>query len=77
MLIETCQTLGVDPADACFIGDSERDLEAARNAGCRPILVRTGDGRATERTLTEMVPVFDDLAAAVDALLNGDGSVAG
>lgn len=53
------------------VGDSLRDLEAARAVGARPILVRTGKG---ERTLAkgeglEGVPVFDDLAAAVDALL--------
>lgn len=53
------------------IGDSLRDLEAARAVGARPILVRTGKG---ERTLAkgeglEDVPVYADLAAAVSALL--------
>jgi len=53
------------------IGDSLRDLEAARAVGARPILVRTGKG---ERTLAagrglEGVPVYADLAAAVDELV--------
>lgn len=53
------------------IGDSLRDLQAARAVDARPILVKTGKGT---RTLAkgegiENVPVYDDLAAAVTALL--------
>jgi D-glycero-D-manno-heptose 1,7-bisphosphate phosphatase len=56
------------------IGDSLRDLEAARAVGAKPILVRTGKGL---RTLAageglEDVPVYDNLSAAVDALLKGE-----
>lgn len=55
-----------------IIGDSLRDLEAAARAGARPILVRTGNGRRTERALTgplAEIEVFDDLAAAAAALV--------
>ncbi len=58
------------------IGDSARDLEAARAAGARPVLVRTGKGRRTEAAggpALEGVPVHDDLAAAVEALLREEG----
>lgn len=53
------------------IGDSLRDLEAAQAVGASPILVRTGKG---ERTLAKGkglngIPVYADLAAAVDVLL--------
>ncbi len=53
------------------IGDSLRDLEAARAVGARPLLVRTGKG---ERTLAAgkglaEVPVYADLAAVVDDLV--------
>ena len=54
------------------IGDSLRDLESARAAGARPVLVRTGNGRKTERKLPARlrgVPVYDDLAAAVAELV--------
>jgi len=56
------------------IGDSMRDLEAAAAAGARPILVRTGNGRATERDLPPVsdIPVYDDLRAAADAILAAD-----
>ena len=54
------------------IGDSLRDLEAAFAVDARPILVRTGNGQATERGLPPElahIEVFDDLAAAAAALL--------
>jgi len=53
------------------IGDSERDLQAARAVGARAILVRTGNGAATEKALAEddELEVYDDLAAAVNALV--------
>ena len=61
------------------IGDSRRDLEAAVAAGCSPMLVRTGNGRNTEAGLVKTslrraggVPVFDDLAAAVSALITAE-----
>ena len=53
------------------IGDSMRDLEAAQAAGAVPILVRTGNGRQTERQLPaglRDIPVYDDLAAAAKEL---------
>ncbi len=70
-----------------FVGDSLRDLEAARAFGCDPILVRTGKGEQTLRQLrsgeadlpgAESIPVYPDLAAAVPSLLasyarKGDG----
>ena len=58
--------------DVPVIGDSLRDLEAAQAAGARPVLVRTGNGRRTERGLPvalQDVPVYDDLAAFVEELI--------
>jgi D-glycero-D-manno-heptose 1,7-bisphosphate phosphatase len=59
------------PSETFLVGDRATDLEAARAAGCRAILVRTGHGRQTERALAPDagVEVFDDLAAAADWLL--------
>lgn len=56
------------------IGDSLRDIEAAAVIGAQPILVRTGKGRKTLENNPELaskIPVYDDLAQAVDALLAG------
>ena len=39
-------------AEGCyFVGDSLRDLQAAANKSCKPILVQTGNG---EKTLTQL-----------------------
>lgn len=63
--------LGCSVEGAVSVGDSARDLEAAAAAGARPILVRTGNGRHTETSLgnDNAIPVYDDLAAVADALL--------
>jgi D-glycero-D-manno-heptose 1,7-bisphosphate phosphatase len=71
LLQDIAARLRISLAGVPAIGDSRRDVEAALAAGARPILVRTGKG---ERTLAEHgnpedVPVFDDLAAAAEALL--------
>ena len=57
-----------DPVETWFVVDAERDVEAARRAGCRPALVRTGKGRATEPAVTD-VPAWDDLLAFTNWLL--------
>ena len=62
------------------IGDSMRDLQAARDAGALPVLVSTGKGKNTARELkSKESPVspddvisFKDLASFTDALLAGD-----
>jgi len=55
------------------IGDSLRDLEAARAVNAKPILLRTGKGLRTLASMKGLdnVPVYDNLSEAVDALLNG------
>lgn len=52
------------------VGDSLRDLQAGAAVGCRPYLVRTGKGSATEhKNLPPDTLVFDDLAAVANHLL--------
>ena len=58
---------GFEPRDTWFVGDSARDVEAARAARVRPALVRTGH-RDYEPTPGDGVAAFDDLAAFVAAL---------
>ena len=54
-----------------IIGDSLRDLQAAQQVNASPILVRTGKGDRTmsKGTGLEGIPIYDNLAAAVDDLL--------
>jgi len=73
LLNEIETTLGVPVAGAWYVGDSLKDIQAARNKACRPILVRSGKGRSTEARLSQedrqQLPVFDDLAAATAYIL--------
>jgi D-glycero-D-manno-heptose 1,7-bisphosphate phosphatase len=55
------------------IGDSLRDIEAAQKVGAKPLLVRTGKGEKTlAQGIPEGVPVYANLAEAVNALLEVD-----
>ncbi|WJW75513.1 D-glycero-beta-D-manno-heptose 1,7-bisphosphate 7-phosphatase [Thiohalobacter sp. IOR34] len=74
LLLDIASRLQVSLHGVPVIGDALRDLQAAQAVGASPILVRTGKGRDTE-ALAEAagVPVYDDLAAAVSALLQQDG----
>ncbi len=61
------------------IGDSFRDLEAAIAVDAYPILVKTGKGsRTIENHATELadIPIYDDLASAVDRILLENGQQA-
>jgi D-glycero-D-manno-heptose 1,7-bisphosphate phosphatase len=72
MLKDLAKRLQVDLNKVPLIGDSLADIHAARAAGCQPILVRSGNGRATEKAhLPDLagVAVYDDLAAAATALI--------
>jgi D-glycero-D-manno-heptose 1,7-bisphosphate phosphatase len=70
---DICQRLKCSLYNVPAIGDSLRDIQAARSAGASPILVRTGKGQRTldqsAHDELESVPVFDNLAAVVDYLL--------
>ncbi|MFP4079669.1 MAG: D-glycero-beta-D-manno-heptose 1,7-bisphosphate 7-phosphatase [Ectothiorhodospira sp.] len=71
LLHRIADDLGVSLAGVPAVGDSARDLEAARAAGCRPLLVRTGNGERTlaRGALPPETLVFPDLAAVVEHLL--------
>jgi histidinol-phosphate phosphatase family protein len=61
--------LGVDPADCVVIGDIGSDVEAARAAGARAVLVPTGVTRPEEIAAAPVVA--PDLVAAVELVLGG------
>lgn len=68
MIERACREHDVDLARSCVIGDKAADVELARAAGCEPVLVLTGQGRAQRAALRGPVAVVDDLAAAVTHL---------
>jgi D-glycero-D-manno-heptose 1,7-bisphosphate phosphatase len=61
-----------DLANCPVIGDSARDLAAANAVLARAILVRTGNGTATEKAMSgdDDFLVFDDLASAARNLID-------
>lgn len=70
LLHELARRFHVELEGVPVIGDSVRDLEAAQRAGAQPILVRTGKGGTAAASRERPgAPVFEDLAAAVRALL--------
>lgn len=70
---DIARRMGVSLLNVPAIGDSLRDLQAAETVGAQPILVLTGKGKKTLKQLgpesESGIPVFDNLAAAIDCLL--------
>jgi D-glycero-D-manno-heptose 1,7-bisphosphate phosphatase len=77
MIREALRLFRVAPDAAVMIGDSLRDLQAARTADVSRILVRTGHGAETQRAGIPQavlpVAVHESLTEAVDALLGFPG----
>ncbi|MEK8079599.1 N-acetylmuramic acid 6-phosphate phosphatase MupP [Pseudomonas sp. XK-1] len=42
MLLLACSQIGIQPGEALFVGDDERDIEAGRAAGCKTAAVTYG-----------------------------------
>jgi len=74
MLVEIGRRFNTELTGVPCVGDSLRDLQAARAAGAQPILVLTGKGEKTLRDgdFPRNTLIFPDLAFAVSALLAGE-----
>jgi D-glycero-D-manno-heptose 1,7-bisphosphate phosphatase len=69
LLLDAAARFGIPLASTLAVGDSLRDIEAAENAGARPVLVLTGNGAATlerHRDRLHGLPVYPSLSAAVE-----------
>ncbi len=72
LLNEISEHFKTDLDNVPMIGDSLRDIQAARSVGGDPVLVQTGKGARTLDTASaelQHVPVYANLAKAVDAIL--------
>jgi histidinol-phosphate phosphatase family protein len=67
LVLEAADRLGVDPTRCVLVGDIGADVEAARAAGARPLLVPTAVTRPDE--VAAAPEVVADLATAVDLVL--------
>ena len=72
MLLEIGRRLKCSLHGVPVVGDTVRDIQAARAANAQPFLVRSGKGLQTLERHPELcatVPTFDNLAAVADYLL--------
>ena len=74
---QLAQGLGISFNGIYSIGDSLRDLQAAQSAGAVPVLVKTGNGKTTLKTIKSKQElgladtlVFDNLLGFSEALLS-------
>ena len=51
LILNACRDHGINPEKSFLVGDSLRDIQSAQAAGCKTVLVRTGNGGKTERRL--------------------------
>lgn len=73
LFYDISQRFKIDLESAIAVGDSLRDIQAAKIAGALPVLVKTGKGSKTARKKSSLVgvPVYKNLAAVVDDILAG------
>lgn len=70
LLLSALKHVGAKPEQAVFVGDSFKDLGAARAAGVMPVLVRTGNGARVEASCSDSSQlVLDDVSAVADWVL--------
>lgn len=68
MLLQASEELDIDLSRSYMVGDTERDLKTAQNAGVTGILVRTGYGKDIRDT-EGAAYVARDLLDAVNWIL--------
>jgi len=71
-----CHDLHIDPAASWMIGDQTRDIEMARRAGLRSILVQTGAAGRDGQFPCAPDHVVDDLAGAAGVILHHNEEIA-
>lgn len=64
MLLEAARRFDINLEESVMIGDKRTDMDAARAAGCRPILVRSGYGAQEESGVSSVPEVYDNLLHA-------------
>lgn len=66
MILNAIKDFNIDPKASFMIGDKLTDIEAANNAGCAGILVKTGHGlEYIEKAEKENIVVADNILEAV------------
>ncbi|MGA2648733.1 MAG: HAD family hydrolase, partial [Candidatus Sulfotelmatobacter sp.] len=66
---QACHDLQIDVANSWMVGDQSRDIEMARRAGLRSVLVKTGGAAGDGQFTAAADHIVDDLAAAAGVIL--------
>lgn len=63
LLLKIAEYCQADLKEAWFVGDSWVDIQAAQTVGCQPVLVKTGKGLITLKSLIELegILIFENL----------------
>jgi histidinol-phosphate phosphatase family protein len=69
MVLQAAKDLNIDLGQSWLIGDTSRDVQTARNAGVKSILVRTGYAGKDANYAAQPDYSFDTLGEAVDFVL--------
>ncbi len=74
MIEDIARRFSVDLSEVYAVGDSLRDLQAFHDAGCKPILVRSGKGEETlaQGNLPKGTLIFADLNEAAQHIVAED-----
>ena len=75
MLLRAAADLGLDLPASWMVGDLISDVLAGLNAGCRSILVKSGQGHLHEprsRTVEGRCLILPDFAAAAEMILQAN-----
>lgn len=74
MMEDIARRFSVNLSGVYAVGDSLRDLQAFHDAGCKPILVRSGKGEETlaQGSLPKGTLIFADLAEATQHIIGED-----
>ncbi|MCL4499486.1 MAG: D-glycero-beta-D-manno-heptose 1,7-bisphosphate 7-phosphatase [Chloroflexi bacterium] len=75
MLFMAAADYGIDLSESFMVGDTVKDIETGRNAGCKSVLVLTGYGKEEKEKLT-VRPDFiaEDLLGAAEWIISQDPS---
>ena len=74
MFSEIAERLNIS-LEKCFsIGDSPRDIDASLSSKCKPLGLRTGNGKNIENNSKYNIPMFNDLNDAVNYVIEQDAS---
>jgi len=74
LLEQLAETLNISLEGAWFVGDTEKDIDTALASQCQPILVLTGKGELTARSLSPdklaLITIAPNLQEAVSYILH-------